>query len=144
MTFKSLIALAAATATLASIASIATAGAWTKVKSDQGYVLASDKNDMTLYTFTKDGKSKSNCYGDCATAWPPFYAGKGDKATGDYGITVRKDGKRQWTLKGKPLYFWAGDTKPGDITGHGVGGVWYAVFLDGGKASKKSNSTYKY
>ena len=35
-----------------------------------------------------------------------------DKATGDYTVITRDDGKKQWAFKGKPLYFWAKDTKP--------------------------------
>lgn len=34
---------------------------------------------------------------------------------------------RQWTVKGKPLYFFAGDTKVGDRNGDGSGGVWHVV-----------------
>jgi predicted lipoprotein with Yx(FWY)xxD motif len=32
-----------------------------------------------------------------------------DKASGDYSVITRDDGKKQWALKGKPLYFWAKD-----------------------------------
>ena len=127
MTFKSLIALAAATVTIATVATTASAGVTAKVKSDQGYVMAAGKSKMSLYTFTKDARGKSNCYNDCATAWPPFFAAKGDKAAGEYGIISRKDGQREWTFKGQPLYFWAGDSQKGDATGDGVGGVWDAV-----------------
>ena len=41
------------------------------VNTDIGKVLVSAKTGMTLYTFRKDAKNTSNCYGDCATAWPP-------------------------------------------------------------------------
>ena len=38
----------------------------------------------------------------------------------------RDDGAMQWAYKGKPLYTWAKDTKPGDITGDGfLNGVWH-------------------
>ncbi|MCK8464465.1 hypothetical protein MUY35_11445 [Aliiroseovarius sp. S1339] len=97
------------------------------VNSDIGKVIVSAKTGMTLYTFRKDAKDKSNCYDDCATSWPPFTAGASAEADGALGIIDRKDGTRQWTLKGKPLYFWAGDSARGDVTGDGVGGVWDAV-----------------
>ncbi len=83
-------------------------------------------NGMTLYTFDKDvaGSGKSVCNGPCATNWPPFYAADGAAASGDYSIITRDDGKKQWALKGKPLYYWAKDQKPGDKTGDGFNNVW--------------------
>jgi predicted lipoprotein with Yx(FWY)xxD motif len=83
-------------------------------------------NGMTLYTFDKDaaGSGKSACNGPCATNWPPLYVMDGDAAAGDYGIVTRDDGKKQWAFKGKPLYYWAKDQKPGDKTGDGFNNVW--------------------
>ena len=83
-------------------------------------------NGMTLYTFDKDaaGSGKSVCNGPCATNWPPFYAADGQMASGDYSIVARDDGKKQWAFKGKPLYYWVKDQKPGDQTGQGVNNVW--------------------
>lgn len=83
-------------------------------------------NGMTLYTFDRDvaGSGKSVCNGPCATNWPPLMATDTDKAVGDYTVITRDDGKKQWALKGKPLYFWAKDTKPGDKTGDGFNKVW--------------------
>jgi predicted lipoprotein with Yx(FWY)xxD motif len=49
------------------------------------------------------------------------------QAAGDYTVITRDDGKKQWALKGKPLYYWAKDTKPGDKTGDNVGTVWHVV-----------------
>ncbi|NJD23870.1 MAG: hypothetical protein FIB06_00530 [Betaproteobacteria bacterium] len=83
-------------------------------------------NGMTLYVFDKDaaGSGKSVCNGPCATNWPPLFASDGDAASGDYSIVVRDDGKKQWAFKGKPLYYWVKDQKPGDRTGDGVNNVW--------------------
>ena len=81
---------------------------------------------MTLYTFDKDvaGTGKSVCNGPCATNWPPFMATATDQASGDYTVITRDDGAKQWAVKGKPVYFWAKDAKPGDKTGDGVNKVW--------------------
>ena len=81
---------------------------------------------MTLYTFDKDttGSGKSVCNGQCAAAWPPLMAASDAKAVGDYTIVTRDDGGKQWAYKGKPLYLWVKDTKPGDKTGDGVNNVW--------------------
>jgi len=86
-------------------------------------------NGMTLYIFDKDtaGSGKSVCNGQCATNWPPLMAADADAASGDYSLITRDDGKKQWALKGKPLYYWAKDTKPGDMTGDGVLGAWHVV-----------------
>jgi predicted lipoprotein with Yx(FWY)xxD motif len=81
---------------------------------------------MTLYTFDRDaaGSGKSVCNGPCATNWPPLAAAAGAQAMGDWSVVTRDDGSRQWAFKGKPLYYWVKDGKPGDRTGDGVNNVW--------------------
>lgn len=86
-----------------------------------------DRAGMTLYTFDKDPAGKSACYGACAKNWPPVSASLFDQARAPWQIVLRDDGMHQWALKGKPLYYWAKDKKPGDKTGDGVGGVWHAA-----------------
>ena len=83
-------------------------------------------NGMTLYTFDKDvaGGGKSTCNGPCAANWPPLVAAPGDAASGDFSIITRDDGSRQWAVKGKPVYYWVKDSKPGDKTGDGFNKVW--------------------
>ena len=84
---------------------------------------------MTLYTFDKDaaGSGKSTCNGPCATNWPPLLAAADAKASGDYTIITRDDGAKQWAYKGKPLYLWIKDAKPGDRTGDGFNNAWRLV-----------------
>ena len=86
-------------------------------------------NGMTLYTFDKDvaDSGKSVCNGPCATNWPPLMAADTDTANGAYTVITRDDGKKQWAAKGKPLYYWARDAKPGDKTGEGFNNVWKAA-----------------
>lgn len=83
------------------------------------------ENGMTLYTFDRDhaGSGRSVCNGQCAVNWPPFKAA-GGKSAGDWTVIARDDGSAQWAYKGKPLYFWVRDQKPGDRTGEGFNGVW--------------------
>jgi predicted lipoprotein with Yx(FWY)xxD motif len=83
-------------------------------------------NGMTLYTFDRDamGSGKSVCNGPCATNWPPLMAAASDSASGDWTIVTRDDGSRQWAYRGKPVYFWAKDAKPGDRTGDGFNNAW--------------------
>lgn len=86
-------------------------------------------NGMTLYTFDRDmaGSGKSVCNGPCATNWPPLVAADDAKLGGDYSIIARDDGKKQFAYKGKPLYFWSKDAKPGDRTGDGFNKVWHTA-----------------
>lgn len=81
---------------------------------------------MTLYTFDRDaaGSGKSVCNGPCAANWPPLMAAADAKGDADWSVITRDDGGRQWAYKGKPLYLWVKDGKPGDRTGDGFNGVW--------------------
>lgn len=85
-------------------------------------------NGMTLYTFDRDaaGSGKSVCNGPCATNWPPLM-GKQAPSGGNYSVVQRDDGSSQIAYKGKPLYYWAKDGKPGDATGDGFNGVWHTA-----------------
>jgi predicted lipoprotein with Yx(FWY)xxD motif len=82
---------------------------------------------MTLYVFDRDAGGKSACNGPCAANWPPLLVVGDGKATGDWAIIVRDDGAKQWSYKGKPLYTWSKDAKPGDKTGDGVNSVWHTA-----------------
>ena len=86
-----------------------------------------DAKGMTLYTFDRDAAGKSNCNGQCAQNWPPLMAAAGAAASGDWSVVTREDGSKQWAYKGKPLYLWAKDTKPGEVTGDGVNNVWHVA-----------------
>ena len=81
---------------------------------------------MTLYTFDKDaaGSGKSECNGPCAANWPPLLAAADAQPSGDYTVITRADGAKQWAYKGKPLYLWIKDTKPGERSGEGFNNVW--------------------
>ena len=84
-----------------------------------------DSAGMSLYTYTRDMPGYSNCNGPCAEAWPPFLAGQGGAASGDWTVIRRDDGKDQWAYKGAALYRYSKDARPGDATGDGAaGGKW--------------------
>jgi predicted lipoprotein with Yx(FWY)xxD motif len=83
---------------------------------------------MSLYTFDADpaGGGKSTCNGPCADNWPPLVASAAAKPAGaEWSMVKRDDGREQWAYKGKPLYQWSKDQKPGDKTGDGFKGVWH-------------------
>ena len=117
-----------ATAALTLFATMSEAKPTTKVNTDIGTVLASESNGLTLYTFRKDKPGKSNCAGSCADAWPPFIASGNTSSNDGSQLIQRADGRLQWANSaGMPLYFWAGDSKRGQASGEGVGGVWDAA-----------------
>lgn len=88
-----------------------------------------DGKGMTLYVFDRDvsGSGKSACNGPCAANWPALVAGPDATAFGQYTIVARDDGTRQWAYKGRPLYLWTKDRKPGDRTGDNVNNVWHVA-----------------
>jgi predicted lipoprotein with Yx(FWY)xxD motif len=102
------------------------AGVQTRKLAD-GTEILTDAKGMTLYTYDKDGTGKSVCTGNCAKNWPPLAAAADAKPMGDWTVVTRDDGSKQWAYKGKPLYGWVKDTKPGDTTGHNVGAWKMAV-----------------
>jgi predicted lipoprotein with Yx(FWY)xxD motif len=98
-------------------------------------------NGFAMYIFTRDQNGKSKCYGACAEAWPPLKA-KGDVIAGSgiksrlLGTTKRRDGSRQVTYKGQPLYGYIDDPR-GEVLCHDVaefGGTWLAVLGSGDPA----------
>ncbi len=90
-------------------------------KTESGVTVLADAKGMTLYTSDRDTPGKSTCNGQCATNWPPLVATADAKPMGDWSVVTRDDGSKQWAYKGKPLYSWAKDAKPGDTTGDGAG-----------------------
>ena len=100
----------------------------TKTDATKGAYLT-DFAGMTLYTFDKDTTGVSNCYNGCAKAWPVYTSGATAQKEFPAHISVitRTDGSKQFAWDGKPLYYYATDTKAGDMTGDGVGGVWHIV-----------------
>ena len=96
-----------------------------------------DGRGFALYAFTRDRRGgPSRCYGACAAAWPVYYgkgalrAGKGVKQS-LLGTVRRKDGRRQVTYNGWPLYYYVGERgRPGVILCQNVnefGGLWLVV-----------------
>ena len=97
-----------------------------------------DSRKQAIYVFENDERGKSNCYGECAVAWPPVYA-KGEPEAGAgvrkglLGTTKRRDGRSQVTYAGRPLYFYDHED-PGQVLCHNVdlnGGLWWVVGADG-------------
>ncbi len=108
---------------------------------DYGDVLV-DAEGVSLYVFDEDPAGESSCYDDCASTWPSLTV-DGDPTAGagveaDLGTTERDDGGTQVTADGRPLYYYANDSGPGDTSGQGVGDVWWLVAPDGSKINEPS------
>ena len=118
--------------------SIPVTGATVNVSESTSGSILVDGQGRSLYLFTNDTQNSgaSTCTGDCLTNWPPLLsteaptAGDGVDAA-KLGTITRDDGTTQVTYNGWPLYLYSGDTAPGDVTGQGVGGVWFLVAPDG-------------
>ena len=95
-------------------------------------------NDRAVYTFTLEGDNARNrCRGECAVAWPPFFANGRPRA--GRGVkqsllgTVRRGSRRQVTYRGQRLYFYEHDPK-GQVLCNDIvefGGTWFAVTAKG-------------
>ena len=110
-----------------------------KLRSTRYGPILFDANDRVLYGFTRDKRGgKSTCYGACAAAWPVYFA-KG-KVTAMRGVkqpligTVRRrNGRRQVTYNGWPLYYYAHEG-PRQVKCQNVnefGGLWLVVNANG-------------
>jgi predicted lipoprotein with Yx(FWY)xxD motif len=130
------------------LAARSSSGSVTLHKTKLGKVLAT-RAGMTLYLFKVDKRGKSACYGQCATYWPPLLkkgaltGGTGVKAS-LLGTTKRKNGTRQITYAGHPLYRFKLDKRVGAVKGQGqdfFGGKWYAVSAGGRAITKSPSST---
>jgi predicted lipoprotein with Yx(FWY)xxD motif len=100
-----------------------------------------DAEGRTLYAFTKDKGDQSACSGQCADNWPALTgtatAGTGVQAS-LLSTAMQANGDSQVTYSGRPLYYFAGDAKPGDTNGQGVGNVWFVLTADGQLVQKKA------
>ncbi len=133
--------------TTAAPATTAAGGMTVAIKSSGLGRILVDAKGRTLYLFEKDKGTTSSCYGACAGGWPPYtttgapQAGSGVSAP-LLGTTARTDGKTEVTYHGHPLYYFVGDSKPGDTNGEGVnafGAEWYVLSAAGNKVEKEGS-----
>lgn len=116
----------------------------------RGTVLAAS-NGHTLYMFTQDKGTTSECSGSCASVWLPLLtsghavAAKGSGVNSKLlGTTRRTNGQVQVTYHGHALYTYTHDKKPGQINGEGAnqfGGRWYVLGTSGNPIKPKSGGS---
>jgi predicted lipoprotein with Yx(FWY)xxD motif len=131
MNFRKLLAVAATAALLSTSVALAEDYLGGAVKSVDigGKMVLTDAKGMTLYIWDKDTVGvSSNCYDQCAVNWPPLLVSADTAVSGDWTLMDRTDSDLSIVAyKGWPLYLWIKDTKPGDVTGDGVGGTWHTA-----------------
>ncbi|GAA3776919.1 hypothetical protein ACFS5L_34465 [Streptomyces phyllanthi] len=103
--------------------------------SDLGDILV-DQDGRTLYAFTKDKAGQSNCDADCIAVWPAL-TGSTKVAAGPgtskalLASATNAGGAVQAVYGDWPLYYYVGDSSPGDVNGQGLDGEWFVVGADG-------------
>jgi len=119
------------------------AGTLKTAKTSAGTILTSAGGfALYYYSVDKPGSGKSACTGGCATAWPALTASvkapSGVTLPGPLGTITLSGGKKQVTIKGYPIYTYAGDHSPGQISGNGAEGEWHVIKVSGGAAASST------
>lgn len=96
-----------------------------------GRTVLTTTKGRTLYSLSVETGGRFVCTGSCLASWKPLLVPRGVKPKGPVklGTTHRPDGKTQATFKGRPLYSFNGDVKPGEANGEGLKdvGTWHAA-----------------
>ena len=140
-------AAAVATSTPSAATGATQTGSVVNVGSSSFGPMIIDGQGRTLYLFEADTTTKSTCSGQCAQNWPPFTTTGTPTAMGGamqslIGTTIRSDGSTEVTYNGHPLYFFVGDSKPGDTNGEGLmafGAGWDMLTPAGAKIEKSGS-----
>jgi predicted lipoprotein with Yx(FWY)xxD motif len=139
--------LAATVVATGGLAAAATAGSRAvKVSSTKnsslGEILVS-AGGRTLYHTAAEKKNVVTCTGRCAVKWRPLVTAHGVRPISGPGVIAsmlgtikRPDGRLQVTYDGFPLYLFSGDTRAGDVSGQGAGGIWHAIAPSGVPVTK--------
>jgi len=118
-----------------SAAAAAGSGLVITTKSGSAGAFLTNGSGRAVYLWMKDGKDSSACDGACAGAWPPVTATGAVSASGgvtmaDLSTITRSGGAKQVVYDGHPLYYFSGDSGPGQVSGQGsdaFGAKWWLV-----------------
>lgn len=129
--------------TQSSVAGNSSADALMTGQSTLGTIVVNGQG-FTAYVFDHDTANSgvSTCSGACQSLWPPITSATPTPVvtgiTGTVATITRSDGAKQVTINGLPLYTYTPDTKPGDDTGQGFGGIWWVVGANGSKITAQA------
>jgi predicted lipoprotein with Yx(FWY)xxD motif len=98
-----------------------------------GKTVVANLRGHTLYSLSAEKNGRFICTASCLATWHPLLVPAGVKPTGPVklGTIKRPEGKTQVTFKGRPLYRFGGDSKPGEANGEGIMdvGIWHAATI---------------
>ena len=107
-----------------------------------GKTVLTNNAGQTLYSLSAETNGRFICTGSCLSLWRPLVVKAGTKPTGPakLGTIKRPDGRTQVSFKGRPLYSFSGDKKPGEANGEGFKdvGTWHAAALGSASAAPES------
>jgi predicted lipoprotein with Yx(FWY)xxD motif len=100
-------------------------------KANEAATYLTDGAGRALYSFALDTAGTASTApvtactsAQCMTNWPIFQTDQvtvpSDLDAADFTVYTRADGSRQSAYKGHPLYYYVGDTAPGETNGRGV------------------------
>jgi predicted lipoprotein with Yx(FWY)xxD motif len=107
-----------------------------------------NRRGLTLYSLSVETRGRFVCTDHfCLSLWTPLVVPKGTTPTGalHLGTVKRPDGRIQVSYRGRPVYTFVQDRKPGDVKGNGFKdvGVWRpALPGSGGSAAPSPPSPY--
>jgi predicted lipoprotein with Yx(FWY)xxD motif len=109
---------------------------WVTIQKSDGGELLADAAGKTLYAHnvTKIKAFGIGMASDMETPhlWRPVLAATSDAPIGQWSITSREDGTRQWAFKGMPLYINIRDAEPGELNGiRNTDRVWRTIMASG-------------
>jgi len=113
----------------------ATSQVTVKVGTVGGKQALTDQNGCALYLFTQDTPQQSACTGTCIQQYPPLISQSPKAGTGvtqaNLATFTRPENTTQVTYFGHQLYYFSGDTAPGQANGQGSAGTWFLVDASG-------------
>lgn len=112
-----------------------------------GKTVLTNNAGRTLYSLSVEKHGHFICTGSCLASWKPLVVPAGTKPTGpvQLGTVKRPDGRTQVTYKGRPLYAFKGDSKPGEANGEGIKdvGTWHSATLASSSAAPESPPSHE-
>ncbi|MEO6958093.1 MAG: hypothetical protein ABI137_15230 [Antricoccus sp.] len=95
-----------------------------------------DQTGRAIYRYDGDIKESggSACDENCSAQFPPVHAGSMPALTGltlTLGANAGSDGQQQLTINGLPIYYFSGDTAPGQTGGQAKDRMWWTLDKNG-------------
>jgi predicted lipoprotein with Yx(FWY)xxD motif len=125
------------TATFASASGAYAADLVAKIGSSSLGKIVVNGQGMSAYFFDLDRAKSgvSSCTGKCSARWPAILSSttkpRVSGIKGAIGSIALKNGSRQVTINGRPIYTFVLDKAAGEIKGQGAQALWYVISPSG-------------